>query len=135
MESRLDTMGNQFGTMESRLDTMGNQFGTMESRLDTMGNQFGTVEGRLDTMGNQFGTMESQLVNLTEQQSETNRKLTKLETTIENTTNTKILALFEDREVIHSKLDNITNELVDIKEQITDHDIKIQVISNKTKAI
>ncbi len=66
---------------------------------------------------------------------ETNNRLTKIETTIENTTNVKIQALFEDREIVHSKLDSIANELADIKEQITDHDIKIQVINNKTKAI
>lgn len=66
---------------------------------------------------------------------ETNNRLTKLETTIENTTNVKIQALFEDREIVHNKLDNITNEVAAIKEQIVDHDIKIQVITNKTKAI
>lgn len=66
---------------------------------------------------------------------ETNSRLAKLETTIENTTNMKIQALFEDREIVHSKLDIITNELAEIKEQITDQDIKIQIINNKTKAI
>lgn len=66
---------------------------------------------------------------------ETNSRLAKLETTIENTTNMKIQALFEDREIVHSKLDTITNEFAEIKEQITDQDIKIQIINNKTKAI
>ncbi len=66
---------------------------------------------------------------------EITQRIVKVETTIENTTNVKIQALFEDREIVHSKLDSITNELADIKEQIADHDIKIQVINNKTKAI
>jgi hypothetical protein len=43
--------------------------------------------------------------------------------------------LFEDGEIVHNKIDIITNEIAAIKEQISDHDIQIQVISNKTKAI
>jgi hypothetical protein len=66
---------------------------------------------------------------------EITQRIVKVETTIENTTNVKIQALFEDREIVHSKLDSITNELADIKEQIADHDIKIQVLNNNTKAI
>jgi predicted nucleic acid-binding Zn-ribbon protein len=66
---------------------------------------------------------------------EITQRIVQVETTIENTTNVKIQALFEDREIVHSKLDSIANELADIKEQITDHDIKIQVLNNKTKAI
>lgn len=79
--------------------------------------------------------MEERFVKLEDRQDETNRRFTKLETTIENTTNVKIQALFEDREIVNHKLDNITNELAEIKEQITDHDIKIQAVSNKTKVI
>ena len=66
---------------------------------------------------------------------EITQRIVQVETTIENTTNAKLQALFEDREIVHSKLDSISNELADIKEQITDHDIKIQVLNNKTKAI
>lgn len=39
-------------------------------------------------------------------QDETNKRFTKAEATIENTINVKIQALFEDREVVHSKLDS-----------------------------
>jgi len=46
-----------------------------------------------------------------------------------------ISALRTDNKEIHKKLDVITNELADIKEKVTDHDIKIQVINTKTKAI
>lgn len=66
---------------------------------------------------------------------EITQRIVKVETKIENTTNVKIQALFEDREIVHNKLDGITNELTDIKEQLTDQNIKIQVINNKTKAI
>lgn len=79
--------------------------------------------------------MEKRFNELENKQDETNHRLTKIETKIENETNEKIQALYEDREIVHSKLDNITNDLIDIKGKITDHDIKIQVISNKTKAI
>lgn len=79
--------------------------------------------------------MEEKFTEFENNQNETNKRLTKLETTIENTTNVKIQALFEDRQIIHSKLDNITNELADIKEQIAEHDIKIQVLNNKVKVI
>lgn len=65
---------------------------------------------------------------------DTNKRITKLETTIENKTNLKIQALFEDREIVHDKLDNISGELEVIKEKITEHDMKIQVINN-SKAI
>lgn len=60
--------------------------------------------------------MEEKFTEFENNQNETNKRLTKLETTLENTTNVKIQALFEDRQIIHSKLDNITNELADIKE-------------------
>jgi hypothetical protein len=62
---------------------------------------------------------------------DTNHRLTKIEMTIENKTNVKIHALYEDSEIVHNKLDIITNEIADIKEMVTDHDIKIQVINNK----
>ncbi len=45
-----------------------------------------------------------------------------------------ISALKNDNHITHTKLDIIINEVANIKEQITDHDIKIQSI-NKTKAI
>ncbi len=90
------------------------------------------MEEVLKEILSQMQVMSNQIKGFRE---ETNNRLTKIETTIENTTNVKIQALFEDREIIHSKLDSIVNELADIKEQITDHDIKIQVLNNKTKAI
>lgn len=46
-----------------------------------------------------------------------------------------INALKADSKVTHQKLDMIIDEVANIKEQITDHDIIIQVINNKTKAI
>ncbi len=79
--------------------------------------------------------MNTGFANTNKRLDEITQRIVKVETTIENTTNVKIQALFEDREIVHSKLDSITNELADIKEQIADHDIKIQVINNKTKAI
>ena len=90
------------------------------------------MEEVLKEIHSQMQVMSNQIKDFRE---ETNNRLTKIETTIENTTNVKIQALFEDREIVHSKLDSIANELADIKEQITDHDIKIQVLNNKTKAI
>jgi len=90
------------------------------------------MEDILKEIPSQIQVMSNQIKDF---RDETNNRLTKLETTIENTTNVKIQALFEDREIVHGKLDSISNELADIKEQITDHDIKIQVINNKTKAI
>lgn len=44
-------------------------------------------------------------------------------------------ALRNDNKVINKKLDVITNELADIKEKVTDHHVKIQVINAKTKAL
>ncbi len=79
--------------------------------------------------------MNTGFANTNKRLDEITQRIVKVETTIENTTNVKIQALFEDREIVHSKLDSITNELADIKEQIADHDIKIQIINNKTKAI
>ena len=46
-----------------------------------------------------------------------------------------IAALKADSKVTHQKMDMIINEVANIKEQITDHDIKIQVLNNKAKAI
>jgi len=46
-----------------------------------------------------------------------------------------INSLKADSKVTLQKLDMIIDEVANIKEQITDHDIKIQVINNKTKAI
>lgn len=90
------------------------------------------MEEVLKEILSQMQVMSNQIKDFRE---ETNNRLTKIETTIENTTNVKVQALFEDREIIHSKLDSIANELADIKEQIIDHDLKIQVLNNKTKAI
>ncbi|MDP4182562.1 MAG: hypothetical protein Q8942_15920 [Bacillota bacterium] len=83
----------------------------------------------------QMHIMSNKLQEVNNKQDGANNRLMKLETTIENKTNVKIQALFEDRDIIHNKLDNISNELEVIKEQITDHDIKIQIIDNKSKAI
>ncbi len=76
----------------------------------------------------------NKLQELSNKQDDTNKRITKLETTIENKTNAKIQALFEDRDIVHNKLDNISGELEVIKEKITEHDMKIQVINN-SKAI
>lgn len=46
-----------------------------------------------------------------------------------------INSLKNDNKETHRKLDMIIDEVANIKEQITDHDIKIQVINNKSKAI
>ena len=59
------------------------------------------------------------------------QRLTKLEITLENTTNVKIQALNEDGKIIHDKLDIITNEINEIKEQVSDHDVNIQVLKNR----
>lgn len=46
-----------------------------------------------------------------------------------------INALKADSKMAHKKLDMIIDEVANVKEQITDHDIKIQGINNKIKAI
>jgi len=46
-----------------------------------------------------------------------------------------ISGLKNDNKVTDQKIDMIIKEVANIKEQIIDHDIKIQVINNKTKAI
>jgi uncharacterized coiled-coil protein SlyX len=89
---------------------------------------FNEIENKQDETNHRLTKMETRLTKM-------ETRFTKLETTIENKTNVKIQALFEDRDVVHCKLDNITNELADLKEEIVDHGIKIQVINNKTKAI
>ena len=43
----------------------------------------------------------------------------------------EINALKNDNKTTHKKLDMVINEVASIKELVTDHDIKIQVISNK----
>jgi len=93
------------------------------------------MEEILKEILSQMHVMSNKLHEVSNKQDDTNNRLSKLETTIENKTNVKIQALFEDRDIIHNKLDNISNELEVIKEQITDHDIKIQVINNNSKAI
>lgn len=46
-----------------------------------------------------------------------------------------INALKAEGKVTHQKLDMIIDEAATIKEQITYHDMKIQVLNDKTKAI
>lgn len=82
------------------------------------------MEEILKEILSQMQVMSSKLQSVSNKQDETNNRLTKMETLIENSVNVKIQALFEDRETIHNKLDNIANEVATIKEQITYHDIK-----------
>ena len=126
--NKLDTMESKLGNMENRFDTVENRFDSMESRFDTMENRFDFMESR-------FNTMENHLVNLTEQQSEANQRLTKIETKIENNINVKIQALFEDKQIVHDKLDKMQKDIKDIKTKVTNQDIKIQAIDNRTKTI
>ncbi len=93
------------------------------------------MEEILKEILSQMQVMSSKLQSVSNKQDETNNRLTKMETLIENSVNVKIQALFEDRETIHNKLDNITNEAATIKEQITYHDMKIQILNDRTKAI
>ena len=46
-----------------------------------------------------------------------------------------INALKAEGRVTHQKLDMIIDEVATIKEQITYHDMKIQILNDKTKAI
>ncbi len=93
------------------------------------------MEEILKEILSQMQVMSSKLQSVSNKQDETNNRLTKMETLIENSVNVKIQALFEDRETIHNKLDNIANEVATIKEQITYRDMKIQILNDKTKAI
>lgn len=111
--------------MEELLKEMLSQMQVMSNKMEE---RFTKLENKQDDTNHRLAKLEGRFTKLED-------RFTKLETTIENKTNVKIEALFEDRGIVHNKLDNITNELAEIKEQITDHDIKIQVISSKTKAI
>lgn len=93
------------------------------------------MENTLKEILSQIQTMSNEIKDFRDDTNQrldgTYQRLTKLEMTLENKTNVKIQALYEDREIVHNKLDIITNELADIKEIVTDHDLKIQVINNK----
>ena len=114
----------------------------MQSMSTKMEERFNKLEVRQDETNARLTKLESgqdetnaKLTKLESGQDETNASLTKLETKIENVTDVKIQALFEDREIVHGKLDKIVDKLEKIEGQIIDHDIKIQVISSKTKAV
>lgn len=84
---------------------------------------------------NKLDGIENQLATLTEKQEETNQRLTKLEISIENNTNIKVQALFEDRDIVHSKLDKLIDTVAEVKEDITSNSLKIQIVDNKVRAI
>ena len=59
------------------------------------------MEEILKEIFSQIHVMSNKLHEVSDKQDDTNNRLKKLETTIENKTNVKIQALFEDRDIIH----------------------------------
>lgn len=106
----------------------------MEEVLKEMLSQMQVMSNKLQTVSDKQDEANKRLDDINQRLDGTNQRLTKLESSIENNIGVKIQALFEDREIIHSKLDNIANELADVKARVTDHDVKIQVINTKAKA-
>jgi predicted nucleic acid-binding Zn-ribbon protein len=75
--------------------------------------------------------LSERLESISSRQAEANYILARLELKIENTTDAKIRALFEYRDIVRGKLDMINNELADIKEHISDHEISLKVIAGQ----
>lgn len=88
--------------------------------------RFDTIDKRFDAIDKRFDATDVRLDNI-------EGRLSKLELKVEGEITEKIRALFDDRKVIHEKLDNIQIDINNLTAKTLTHDNKIIELSRKIK--
>ncbi|NLZ53496.1 MAG: hypothetical protein GX892_10170 [Thermoanaerobacteraceae bacterium] len=107
-------------------DLLIKMYSEFDKRFDTVDKRFDTIDKRFDAIDKRFDATDVRLDNI-------EGRLSKLELKVEGEITEKIRALFDDRKVIHEKLDNIQIDINNLTAKTLTHDNKIIELSRKIK--
>lgn len=97
-------------------------------KLDSMDKRFDGIDKRLDGMDKRFDGMDKRLDGMDERLDSIEKSQRRMEMKVEQSIEPKIQALFEDRDIVHTKLNSIQTAVDDLTQKVEKQELEIRVI-------
>ena len=129
MEKILKEILSTVKSLDSKVDSLDSKVNSLDSKVDSLDSKVNSLDSKVESLDSRLTSLESKVDNIEEQQKE----------------NTQILRALEHKtDIHHSLLDNITNNVAELKgnqktmqEDIDDikHDVNVMAINTAKNSL
>jgi len=133
VEEKLGNVENRIGNVEGKLGDVENRLGSLENRVGNVENGLGSLSNRVGNVEDGLGSIAIRAGNIEDGLAYVGNRLGKVEMKIDGEVIEKIRALFDDREIVKEKLDNIQMDVNTLTAKTASHDNKIIELSRKIR--